>query len=192
MQAIRVTIMVCVTSLVVLVGVLVYLNHQDRYLLLPQDKSMFVFDKKNALVNYCNTDKCQLVMPNGYNENNPMNVMMAPNGGFMVQPMNMNNGGFMMPGPQMNMGMMHPPVVSSLQTRPVGMNPAMNMVPAGMNPQQMMMVPSPMVPMSMNGAAPAQAGGNQPEPQASTTAQPATAPQAGAPADENGDGIPDA
>jgi len=148
MQAIRATVMVCVTSLVILAGVLVYLNQQDRYLVMPQDKSMFVFDRKSALINYCTANSCQLVMPQGYNDAPQMNVVMGPNGQFAVQPTSQTMS---MPVNQGMVGVMpmREPFTSSLQMRPAGFNPAMNFVPAGMNAQQMVMVPSPIVPTAM-------------------------------------------
>lgn len=152
MQAIRITAVVCVTALVVLVGVLVYLNHQDRYLVLPQDKAMFVFDRTNGLVNYCTTDQCQLVMPNGYADQSNMAINAMSSGQVFYQPA----AGGMFPGfGGMGIGMgggmngfpFMQPFKSSLQTRPAGY-PAM--APAGMfGGGQMVMVPSPIMPTAM-------------------------------------------
>jgi hypothetical protein len=177
MQAIRATVMVCVTSLVILAGVLVYLNQQDRYLVMPQDKSIFVFDRKSALINYCTANSCQLVMPQGFNDAPQMNVVMSPNGQFAVQPTSQTMG---MPFNQGMVGMMpmREPFTSSLQTYPKGFNPMMNVTPAGMQGQQMVMVPSPIVPTAMpNSVKPHSASSAQPT---TVEAQPKNAPEASA------------
>lgn len=65
MFAIRVTVMLCITVLVIITGAVIHSNNQDRYIILPQNNSMFIFDRKTSSINYCTADQCKLVMPYG-------------------------------------------------------------------------------------------------------------------------------
>lgn len=89
MSAIRVTAMLCVTTLVIITGALMYANKQDRYVILPQNNAMFIFDRQNASVNYCTSDQCRLVMPFGSVTMPGMGGM----GGMMPNGMGMPGGG---------------------------------------------------------------------------------------------------
>lgn len=101
MSAIRVTAMLCMTALVIITGALVYANKQDRYVILPQNNSMFIFDRQTASVNYCTADQCRLVMPYGSASMPGMMPGMAMPGmppGF--QPFAMPNGSAPAANPQ--------------------------------------------------------------------------------------------
>jgi hypothetical protein len=60
---IRSTVLACITFLVGIAIVITYVGQQDRYAIFSQDKAIFVFDRKNATLNYCTADNCQLITP---------------------------------------------------------------------------------------------------------------------------------
>lgn len=102
MSAVRITTMLCITALVIITGVMVHSNSQDRYVILPQNNSMFIFDRKTAAVNYCTADQCKLVMPYGGAG------MPNPNIGMMMSGMPMPQGftPYINPGSDNTAGMM--------------------------------------------------------------------------------------
>lgn len=192
MSSFRIVGLVCASVLICFVGAIFYLGGHNRYLLLPQNNSMFVFDTKTQAINFCTPEACQLVPPNGgYNQVNygmmqgGMQGMMQPIGNMMGQSQNMMGGGYYQQQPSNS-------PVSSLQTNPQqqaygmmpGMQPMMmqgqiggrpNMVPAGMpqGPQQQVMVPSALVPVAMQ-AAPQTAGRTPTTPAPQTAVEPTT------------------
>lgn len=64
---IRNAIIYCSTLLVAVMIFIHYNGEQNRYQLLSYEKNngVFVFDNKNALLNYCNGSNCQMVMAKG-------------------------------------------------------------------------------------------------------------------------------
>ena len=57
------TFFMCVTILISVASVIFYSKDQNRYAIFQQDKSIFVFDKKNATINFCTAQNCQLITP---------------------------------------------------------------------------------------------------------------------------------
>lgn len=103
MSAIRITAMLCITVLVILTGAIVHSNSQDRYIILPQNNSMFIFDRKTSAVNYCTADQCKLVMPYGSAGTPGMNpAMMMPGMSMASMPMPQGFQPFTTPGSDSN------------------------------------------------------------------------------------------
>ncbi|MBY0281382.1 MAG: hypothetical protein K2W94_04410 [Alphaproteobacteria bacterium] len=59
----KATILACATFLVGIAIIIMYASQQDRYAIFSQDKAIFVFDRKNATLNFCNEHSCQLITP---------------------------------------------------------------------------------------------------------------------------------
>ena len=59
----KATILACITFLVGIAIIVMYASQQDRYAIFSQDKAIFVFDRKNATLNFCNEHACQLITP---------------------------------------------------------------------------------------------------------------------------------
>lgn len=72
----KATVLACVTFLAGIAFVIMYASQQDRYAIFAQDKAIFVFDRKNATLNYCNDHACQLITPYA-GENGAMPAQMA-------------------------------------------------------------------------------------------------------------------
>ncbi|MCX7338600.1 MAG: hypothetical protein NTX76_04910 [Alphaproteobacteria bacterium] len=61
-MGVKSTLIISVTVLLSISAVITYKsNNQDRYALFSQDKALFVFDQKNASLNYCTADNCQFI-----------------------------------------------------------------------------------------------------------------------------------
>jgi len=56
-------LLVCVTFLITVVVVLMYYSEQTRYMVYQNKDYLFVFDKKTAVLNYCNEEQCHVVRP---------------------------------------------------------------------------------------------------------------------------------
>lgn len=72
----KATVLACMTFLAGIAFVIMYASQQDRYAIFAQDKAIFVFDRKNATLNYCNDHACQLITPY-VGENGVMPAQMA-------------------------------------------------------------------------------------------------------------------
>lgn len=59
----KATILACMTFLAGIAIIIMYASQQDRYAIFSQDKAIFVFDRKNATLNFCNEHACQLITP---------------------------------------------------------------------------------------------------------------------------------
>lgn len=134
MSAIRVTAMLCITVLVIITGALVHTNNQDRFIILPQNNSMFIFDRKTSAVNYCTADQCKLVMPYGSTSMPGMSPLGMSSGMLPMVMSGMPQGfqPYAMPGAN-NASMM----VSTSMNNPMG-NAMGNPMMAGNNNPMMM------------------------------------------------------
>ena len=135
----KTTILACLTFLAGIVIIITYASQQDRYAIFSQDKAIFVFDRKNATLNYCTANSCQLITPYvGAGESSGMLAGLPPQMAIIA------GGPVMQPAPQQQGAVQTAPIVqpvsspvspqSSLQTSPV---------PAGMQPQQVVLTPTP-------------------------------------------------
>ena len=79
------TFFMCVTILLSVASFIVYSKDQNRYAIFPQDKSIFVFDKKNATINYCTAQSCQLITPHVMAEENKNVVPGLPSQAALIQ-----------------------------------------------------------------------------------------------------------
>lgn len=132
---IKSTILACVTFLVGIAIVITYVGQQDRYAIFSQDKAIFVFDRKNATLNYCTADNCQLITPNAGTPEMAAAMSGLPSQMAVIngQPV-MVQASPMMPQQQAIVN----PQISSLQNVPV-------MMPAGMQPMMMAAPAAPIV-----------------------------------------------
>ncbi|MES2608401.1 MAG: hypothetical protein V4544_06710 [Pseudomonadota bacterium] len=67
MHSVKATLILSLTTLISLASYIAYNSHQDRFVLLPlqADKSIYVFDPKNNVLNYCTSDnQCKLIKLN--------------------------------------------------------------------------------------------------------------------------------
>lgn len=164
----KATILACVTFLAGIAFVIMYASQQDRYAIFAQDKAIFVFDRKNATLNYCNDRACQLITPY-VGENGTMPAQMALFNGQQAGMMQMAQIA------QPFMPQMAPQ--SSLQTPSVPMQPQQQVVLVA-NPQ-IMKAPAPATPAAAPAAAPAPApAAAAPAAEAPAEAAPAEAPAA--------------
>lgn len=63
MTSLKGIILGCITFLIT-VGVFVsYFAAYGRYNLIPQGKGLFIFDRKTATLNYCDSQTCQMIQP---------------------------------------------------------------------------------------------------------------------------------
>ncbi len=119
---IRSTILACVTFLIGIAIVISYVGQQDRYAIFSQDKAIFVFDRKNATLNYCTADNCQLITPHAGTPD-----MAAAMAGIPSQMAIINGQPVMVQASPMMAATQTMGPQSSLQNMPM-------MVPTGMQP----------------------------------------------------------
>lgn len=102
MSSVRVTLILSFTALVIFFGSMAIFSKSDRYIYIPQSQNtMFVVDRQTALINYCTSDKCQIVMPG-----DALSHMMPSHILGMLSSMGQGFQPYMMPGGnQMNTGM---------------------------------------------------------------------------------------
>ena len=79
------TFFMCVTILISVASFIVYSKDQNRYAIFPQDKSIFVFDKRNATINFCTAQNCQLITPHIMAEENKNVVPGLPSQAALIQ-----------------------------------------------------------------------------------------------------------
>jgi hypothetical protein len=63
MTSLKGIILACITLLITVGVVITYLSQQDRYALYAQEKGIFVFDRKTATLNFCDSQICQMIRP---------------------------------------------------------------------------------------------------------------------------------
>lgn len=63
MTSLKGTILGCITFLVTVGVVITYFSQQDRYALYTHEKGIFVFDRKTATLNFCDSQICQMIRP---------------------------------------------------------------------------------------------------------------------------------
>jgi len=90
----KATILACMTFLAGIAIIITYASQQDRYAIFSQDKAIFVFDRKNATLNFCNDHACQLITPYA-GENGAMPAQMAIMNGQPVTQAMMQQSGIM-------------------------------------------------------------------------------------------------
>ena len=67
MHSVKATLILSLTTLILFAIYIVYNSNQDRFILLPiqSDKSIYVFDRKANVLNYCTSDnQCKLIKLN--------------------------------------------------------------------------------------------------------------------------------
>lgn len=63
MSVVRATLLICATILLSIATVVFYNYYQDRYVLVTQEDGLYVFDRRQATVNYCDSDSCKAITP---------------------------------------------------------------------------------------------------------------------------------
>lgn len=135
---IRSTFLACITFLVAVGIYITYQGQQDRYAVFAQDKAIFVFDRKNATINYCTNESCQLITPHVTDATNLVMGSMPAQTAMVAQSSPQQVATTIMAPlmpPQQT------PVPSSLQGAAISQQQQQMMmaVPAGMQAQQVAM-----------------------------------------------------
>jgi|GEM_PF-3014930 len=135
----KATILACVTFLTGIAIIITYASQQDRYAIFSQDKAIFVFDRKNATLNYCTANSCQLITPYvGTGEGSAMLAGLPPQMAIIA------GGPVVQPAPQQQATVQTAPIVQPVPS-PVSSQGSLQIspVPAGMKPQQVVLKPTP-------------------------------------------------
>ena len=133
----KATILACMTFLAGIAIIIMYASQQDRYAIFSQDKAIFVFDRKNATLNFCNEHACQLITPYAGENGAMIN-------GQLITPAMMQQSGMM------QMGQVAQPFMPQMTPQTSLQAPVSPM----MQPQQVVL----MTPQQQASKAPAPAG----------------------------------
>lgn len=171
----KATMLACATFLAGIAIIITYASQQDRYAIFSQDKAIFVFDRKNATLNFCNDHACQLITPY-VAENGVMPSQMALMNGQPVTQAMMQQAGII------QMSQTAQPFVPQMSPQSSLQAPAavQGMV-GGMQPQQIVLMAAPQQqPMKAPVAAAVSPATAPASPTATTDTAPAAAPAADA------------
>lgn len=61
LSMIRATLLFCLTILSSVVVVTFFNQQQDRFIVVPQNEGMYIFDRKTSATNYCNSEGCKAI-----------------------------------------------------------------------------------------------------------------------------------
>jgi len=167
----KATILACMTFLAGIAIIIMYASQQDRYAIFSQDKAIFVFDRKNATLNFCNEHACQLITPYA-GENGAFPAAMI-NGQPITQAMMQQSG-------IMQMAQVAQPFMSQMTPQTSLQAPVSPM----MQPQQVVLVTSSQASKAPAPSAAVPAAATPAPAAAAPTADPAAAPADPAPAEE--------
>ena len=63
MNFVRSTLMICATLLLSIAVYIFYNYYQNRYFIVAQDAGVYIFDRQDSQVHFCNQDNCKAVTP---------------------------------------------------------------------------------------------------------------------------------
>ncbi len=89
MASLKGIVLVCMTILIVVGAGITYHSQQDRYVVYPHEKGLFIFDRKTATLNFCDSETCQMVKPSVNQEPETMVVTVPAQNAIVNGSMSM-------------------------------------------------------------------------------------------------------